>query len=334
MKIFYNNEKFKNNVTMGKKLISIVLPAYREEKNISLVYEEILKNFEKISEKYDFEIIFVNDGSPDNTWEEILKLCERDERVKGVNLSRNFGHQAALTAGLQETIWDIIISMDCDLQDPVSVAVEMVKKWEEWFEVVYARRKNRNDKFLKKQTAIFYYKFLSKISSTKIPRNVWDFRLVERKVLDAFLKLPEKDRYIRGIFAWLGFKTTFVDFDRPERIHWETWYTWKKMLRLAMDGILNFSMFPLRIGFLIGIFMIILSTIFFSYIFFDSVFNWVEYPLYKWLSVFVFGFMGLQFIFMWIMWEYIWRIYNESKWRPIYIISEKINFKNEKNINS
>jgi len=310
---------------MEKKLISVVIPAYREEKNIPLIYVELKTILKTIKEKYKYEIIFVNDWSYDNTWDEIEKLCVEDKNVKGINLSRNFGHQWALTAGLEYAIWDIIVSMDCDMQDPPVLIIDMIIEWEKWFDVVYARRKNRNDNFIKKYTAIAYYKFHAKISDTKIPRNVWDFRLVDKKVLKAFLKLSEKDRYVRGMFAWLGFKTTFVNFNRPERIHWETGYTWKKMIKLAMDWILNFSMFPLKIWMTVGVLMMLMSFLFFCYMFYDLTFNWVEYPLFKWLSVMWFGFMWMQFIFMWIMWEYIWRIYNETRDRPVYIIWDKLN---------
>jgi len=312
----------------NKQLISLVIPAYKEEKNIPLIYKEIQDTLVGIK-KYDFEIIFVNDGSSDSTWFEIEKLCISDKKVKGVNLSRNFGHQAALTAWLESANWDAIISMDCDMQDPVWVAAEMILEWENWFEVVYARRKNRNDNFLKKQTALIYYRLLSKISDTQIPRNVWDFRLIDKKVLKAFLSLKEKDRYIRGMFAWLGFKTTFVDFDRPERIHGETGYTWRKMIQLAMDGILNFSMFPLRIWFIIWVFMIFLSFIFICYMILGTIMQWsiIYYELYKWISVLWFWVLGLQFIFIWILWEYVGRVYNETRERPLYIISETRNIK-------
>lgn len=195
---------------------------------------------------------------------------------------------------------------------------------------MYARRKNRNDNFFKKRTAIWYYRLLSRISDTKIPRNVGDFRLIDKKVLEVFVKLPEQDRYIRGMFAWLGFKTTFVDFDRPERIHGETGYTWKKMWKLASDGVINFSTFPLKVGLILGILMMICAFCFFVYVTGDWMIRGTYYPLYKWLTIGMFGFMGLQFIFMWILGEYIGRIYNETRGRPLYIISEKINFKNEK----
>lgn len=309
------------------KNISLIIPAYREEKNISLIYWALKKILSSISDKYNYEIIFINDWSNDFTWNEILKIAKKEDKVKWINLSRNFWHQQALTAWYMKASWDLIISMDADMQDPPILILKMIKQWEEWFEVVYARKIKRHDKFLKKYTAIAYYKLLAKFSDTKIPRDVWDFRLIDRKVLKSFKKLKEKDRYIRWIFARLWFKTTFVDFDRPERINWETWYTWKKMIKLAMDWILNFSTFPLKIWAIIWFFIIILSTLFFLYISYDFFINWADYPLYKWINVVLLWFMWLLFIFMWILWEYIWRIYNETRERPLYIVSEKVNFK-------
>lgn len=310
----------------SKKKVSIIIPAYREWKNISLVYEALRKILSSISGKYTYEIIFINDGSKDTTWTEILEISTRDKKVKWINLSRNFWHQLALSAWYMEASGDIIISMDADMQDPPILILEMIKKWEAWFEVVYARRRGRYDKFVKKYTAILYYKILSRVSDTKIPRNVGDFRLIDKKVLTAFKWLKEKDRYIRGMFAWMWFKTTFVDFDRPERIIGETSYTWKKMIKLAMDGILNFSTFPLKLWAIIWFFLIILSTFFFLYVSYDFFINETDYPLYKWINIVLLWFVWLQFIFMWILGEYIGRIYNETRERPLYIISEKVNF--------
>lgn len=316
---------------MSKKLISIVIPAYNDEKTLHLICDE-LKNIltEKLSQ-YDYEIILINDWSPDDTWGTIQWLVKGDNKIRWICLSRNFWHQWALTAGLSNASWDIIISMDSDMQDPPSLIVEMIDKNENGFDVVYARRINRNDNFVKKYTAILYYKIHSKLSDTDIPRNVWDFRLISKKVLDVFLKLPEKDRYIRWMFAWIWFKTAFVDFDRPEWVRWESWYTWAKMIKLAMDWILNFSMSPLRIWFLIWVLMIGLSVIFFWYMLLWTMTSGdlYYYELYKWISVMWFWVMWLQFIFIWILWEYIWRIYNETRQRPVYIISDNININKE-----
>ena len=313
-------------MTAKKQLISLVIPAYKEEKNVPLIYSEIQNTLVSIK-KYDFEIIFVNDGSPDTTWLEIEKLCQKDENVKGINLSRNFGHQAALTAGYEVANGDAIISMDADMQHPVKIAKKMTSEWEKWFEVVYGRVTDRDVWFLKKHCSTLYYKFLSQISDANIPRNVWDFRLIDKKVLTAFLWLSEKDRYLRWMVAWLWFRYTFVDFQIPKRLHGSSSYTLKKMFKLAMDGILNFSMFPLRVGFLIGFWMISVSFLFFLYMFYDAFVLWTPYPLFKWLSVLGFGFMWLQFIFIWIVGEYVGRIYNETRDRPLYIVSDELNIK-------
>ena len=316
------------------KKISIVIPAYREEKNVPLITAELKRILKTISDKYNYEIIFINDWSPDHTWQVIQQELEKDKNIKWITLSRNFWHQAALTSGLSKATWDIIVSMDCDMQDPPALILDMIEKYEQGADVVYARRLGRNDNFLKKQTALLYYKLLAKMADTNIPRNVWDFRLVTKQVLDEFLKLQERDRYIRWMFAWLGYKVDYVDFVRPERIHWTTGYTWKKMIKLGLDWVLNFSMAPLKLWLYLWSIMIILSIIFFIYFIVDIIIQRVSsfdqlialYPLYKWLIVFMFGFMGLQFIFLWIIGEYIGRIYNETRARPNFVIKETQNF--------
>lgn len=309
---------------------SFVVPAYNEEKNIGILYDKLCNLMAEISQNW--ELIFVNDGSRDRTLDILKDLAKNDKRVKYIDLSRNFGHQAALTAGLDVCTGDAIISMDCDLQDPPEVVVKMIKKWKEGYAIVYARRQNRQDNFLKKYTAIWYYKLLDRFASVNIPRNVADFRLIDRKVLDKLSGMKEQSRYLRGMVAWLGFKYTFVDFDRPERLHGEAGYTWEKSIKLAMDGIMNFSMLPLKLGFLLGVFAIILGTGFLSYMIFDSVFYNTRYELIKWLTVVIFMAFGVQFILIWILGEYVGRIYEESKDRPVYIINEKGNF--DENIDS
>ena len=275
---------------------------------------------------YDWELIVVDDGSVDESWSTICKLAEMDRRVKALRLSRNFGHQLALTAGLEASTGDVIVSLDSDLQDPPEVITDMVKEWEKGYQIVYARRLRRNDRFFKKITAVIYYKVLSDLSDVFIPRNVGDFRLIDRMVLDALSSMREKARYIRGMVAWVGYKYTFVDFDRPERIHGDTGYTWRRMIRLAMDGILNFSMVPLRLSMILGFIMILLGIPMLIYFIGDMFINDVRYPLFKWISVVTFIFMGLLFILIWILGEYIGRIYDESRNRPLYLVSEKKNF--------
>ncbi|MBP7708288.1 glycosyltransferase family 2 protein [Candidatus Pacearchaeota archaeon] len=304
---------------MVKLDYSVVVPVYNEQGNILEIYKRLSKVFEKQS----WELIFINDCSKDKSLEILKKLSGRIKEVKYLSFSRNFGHQAALTAGMDHAQGRAIITLDCDLQDPPELILEMIQKWKDGNDVVYARRRNRKDNFLKKWTALGYYKLLDKFSEVKIPRNVGDFRLVDRKVLDQLKGMKEKARYLRGMVAWLGFKYDFVDFDRPERENGETGYTLTKMARLAMDGILNFSMLPLKLGLLIGMISILSGGIFLLYMIIDTLrIGLGEYPLYKWLSVGFLIMMGFLFILMWLLGEYVGRIYDETKDRPIYVIRE------------
>lgn len=320
--------------TSQQQLLSFIIPVYNEEKNISLIYEKIHQVMQEINTSHEkdrlipfkYEFIFVNDGSQDQSLFLLSKLSQEDKRVKYINFSRNFGHQAALTAGLQYAKGDAIVTLDCDLQDPPEIILEMVKKWQLGNDIVYARRRNRHDSFLKKYTAIVYYKLLNKFSDVKIPRNVGDFRLMDKKVAQIINNMPEKSRYLRGMVAWVGFQHDFVDFDRPERIYGKTGYTLSKMVRLAMDGLFNFSLLPLRVGLLLGTISIILGICFIIYMIGDMILHQTEYPLYKFLTVILFIFMGFSFIINWIMGEYIGRVYEEIKHRPLYIIENTVNF--------
>ncbi|MCP4668913.1 MAG: glycosyltransferase family 2 protein [Deltaproteobacteria bacterium] len=306
-----------------KKTISIVIPVYNEGKNIRAMYEALLRSLKNL--KYAYEIIFVNDGSRDNSLEILKRLAAEDRQVRVISFSRNFGHQVALTAGMKEAQGEACITMDCDFQDPPELIPEMIGKYEEGFHVVHARRTGRKDPFLKRITAKYYYKVLGAISNVSIPRNVGDFRLVDRKVVTVLNSLPERYRYLRGMVSWVGFKQTFVDFNRPNRMHGDTGYTWKKMFKLAADGILNFSFFPLKLGMYVGLLTMFFGFAFIVYMIGDAIVYSTVYPLYKWLIVVLFVFLGFLFILVWIMGEYIGRIYNEEKGRPLYIIDEKIN---------
>ena len=310
-------------------LFSFVIPVWNEEKNIPLVYDKLIEILPQINAEAEF--IFINDGSTDNSLAELDKLANYDKRVRYINFSRNFGHQAALTAGLQYSQGDAVVTLDCDLQDPPEVIVEMAKLWKnENYEIVYARRRNRHDNFFKKYTAILYYKLLEKFSDVRIPRNVGDFRLMDKKVVNIINKMPEKARYLRGMVAWVGYRYTFVDFDRPERLHGKTGYTLTKMVKLAMDGLFNFSLLPLRAGLVMGVLSIFLGIGFIIYMLVDIGINNVVYPLYKFLTVILFIFMGFSFITTWLLGEYIGRIYEEIKQRPLYIIQDMTNFEQTK----
>ncbi|MCK5849908.1 MAG: glycosyltransferase family 2 protein [Kiritimatiellae bacterium] len=305
--------------------VTVIVPVLNEEENVLSFHKAINDVFSQKLSSFDWELIFVDDGSTDCSSERVQELTNADSRVKVIRFSRNFGHQAALTAGMERAGGDVVITMDCDLQDPPELIPELIKKWEQGNKVVYARRTVRVEGFFKKVTASFYYWLLSRVSDVDIPRQVGDFRLMDRVVVRNLLTLDEHARYLRGMVAWLGFKHDFVDFERPERVSGETHYTLQKMVKLAMDGLLNFSFSPLKIGVWIGAASIFVSLGFMGYMLYDHFVNGVTYRLFKWLMVVLFGFMGSQFIILWILGEYIGRIYNDVRKRPLYVISEELN---------
>lgn len=313
-----------------KQKISIIVPIYNEEANLSLLYSTITDIMQQLSAKYDYELILINDGSHDNSWNIITLLAKNDPCIKAINFSRNFGHQMALTAGYDHAVGDAIITIDADLQDPPSLILDMIAAWEQGAAIVYARRANREDTFLKKITALLYYRFLDAVSDVKIPRNVGDYRLINKQVLQALHSCQEKARYLRGIVAWTGFKHTFIDFNRPNRHAGKTGYTWSKMIKLAFDGLTGFSLFPLKIAAFIGIFVIVTGCCMFGYISFDALIHGVNYPLFKWLVTTIYIFMGIQFILLWLIGEYIGRIHEQQKNRPLYIVNQMVNYNPQK----
>lgn len=313
-----------------KKLLSIVIPVFNEEKNIPVILKTLRQTLQPLLQNYDYEVIFINDGSRDNSLNILHQVALQNKNVKVISFSRNFGHQAALTAGMKYAQGNAVITMDCDLQDPPEVIIKMIKKWEKGNKIIYARRLKRSEGFFKKYTAIWYYKFLDQFSDVRIPRNVGDFRLIDRKVCQTIKKMPEKAKYLRGMVAWVGFKHAFVDFERPNRLFGITGYSLRKMMRLAMDGILNFSLLPLQLGFWLGMASIFSGMAMILYMIGDIIIYHTDYPLYKFLIVVLFILMGFLFMMIWILGEYIGRIYNEAKDRPLYVIEEKINLAKNK----
>lgn len=307
------------------KHVSIILPIFNEEANILAIYSALTDIMYSVAQLYTYEIIFVNDGSRDNSWLLIQKLAQQDAHIVALNFSRNFGHQMALTAGYTIAQGDAIITMDADMQDTPTLIIEMLQQWQHGSDIVYARRIDRKDNWLKRITAHWYYTFLDHIADVKIPRNVGDFRLIDKKVLDTLQQCNEKARYLRGMVAWTGFKHSFVDFQRPNRTHGITGYTWQKMIKLAFDGVTGFSIFPLKVAAYVGFFVIASGTCMFLYITLDALLHDVFYPLFKWLVTIIYIFMGIQFILLWFLGEYIGRIYEQQKNRPLYIVDEIIN---------
>lgn len=313
------------------KKISVVIPMYCEEEVADICYKRVVNNLKKLSDKYNYEIIFINDGSKDSTLEILKKIASNDDNVKIISFSRNFGHQAAVTAGIRNVTGDAIIIMDADLQDPPELFEGMIEKWEEGYEVVYGKRKTREgESIFKLLTARMFYNTLNKLSEIEIPKDTGDFRLVDRKVIDVIATLPEHNKFLRGLFSWVGFNQYAYEYNRVNRVAGKTKYPFKKMLKLATDGILSFSAKPLKIVGAIGIFSVIVSIIILIYSIVSYMFK-LNSLTPGWTSIMcTMTFIGgIILISLWMIGEYIARIYEESLGRPEYIIDELINFKGE-----
>ncbi|WP_076177273.1 glycosyltransferase family 2 protein [Clostridium botulinum] len=247
---------------INKIVYSIIVPLYNEE----LVIDESYRRLKAVmdSTKENYEIIFINDGSRDSTKEKADNICKKDEKIKLVNFSRNFGHQAAITAGMDVSRGRAIVVIDADLQDPPEVILKMIEKWKDGYEVIYGKRaKREGEGFFKKFTAGMFYRLLKNITNIDIPVDTGDFRLIDRKVCDTLTSLPEKNRYVRGLVSWVGYKQTAVEFVRQERFAGETKYPLKKMLKLAFDGITSFSYKPLTVASYVGGIIFSIGTIVF-----------------------------------------------------------------------
>lgn len=304
-----------------KKTVSYIFPIFNEGGNIQLLYTTIDKLLRK-NKSYNFELIFVNDGSKDDSLDQLIAIQKKDSRIVVINFSRNFGHQIAVTAGLDHATGDAVIIMDSDLQDPPMVSFELIKKWEEGFEVVYAQRRSRKDTFFKKLTAKWFYITLQKLAEIDIPRNTGDFRLMDRKVVNELNKFREHNRFLRGMVSYVGFKQTAVLFDRDERYAGETGYPLKKMLKFAADGIISFSSVPLK--FITNVGFIIAGASFLGILYAASMKvlspeTAVEGWTFIVISILFIG--GVQLMMLGVLGSYIGRIYTESQNRPLYFIS-------------
>ena len=302
-------------------MISVIIPIYNEEKNIPLLFERLKTALETTGQS--FELIYVNDGSKDQSILVIKNLVKDFSFVKYINFSRNFGHQIAVSAGLDLCKGTEVVIIDADGQDPPELIPLLYKKLEEGFEIVYAKRKSRKgESTLKLLTAKWFYKLLAKLTSIDIPMDTGDFRIIHRKVVDQINKMPEKQKFLRGQMAWVGFRQTFLEYDRDERMSGDTGYTFRKMFRLAMDGITSFSNFPLRVatisGFLCAFigFILIIYTLYSRYVLKDYEPGWSS------LMVTIIFIGGIQLIGIGIIGEYISRIYDNIRNRPLYIVDE------------
>jgi polyisoprenyl-phosphate glycosyltransferase len=299
--------------------LSIIVPVYNEEEVVELFLSEIMKTLNIVDKTY--EIIFINDGSKDNTMEKLINLKKIYSKIRIINLSRNFGKESALTAGLDAARGNAIIPIDVDLQDPPELIIDFVKKWEEGYDVVLAKRADRTlDTVSKRVTANIFYTFHNKIADVKIPNNVGDYRLFTRKVLTAIQKLPENQRFMKGIFAWVGFKTAMIEYKRDERKAGKTSFNGWKLWNFALEGITGFSTVLLRIWLYLGLFFASIAMIYGSWIIIKTLIFGIETPGYASTTTIVLFIGGIQLIGMGILGEYVGRLYMESKRRPIYII--------------
>lgn len=310
------------------KLISIVVPCYNEQEVFAESYRRLNETMQGLDKsRYDYELIFVNDGSKDNTLSMIQAAVATDSKVKGINFARNFGHQIAITAGLDNCKGDAAVVIDADLQDPPAIIHEMIAKWEEGFDVIYGKRKERaGESAFKLITAKYFYRFINRMSDVDIPLDTGDFRLMDRKALDQFLQMRETYRFVRGMVAWIGFKQTFVEYDRDSRFAGTTKYPLKKMIRLASDAILSFSNTPLKVATIVGFITSVLAFFGILYSLYMRLFtdNFVEGWTLLMISVLLIG--GIILLVLGIIGEYVGRIYGEIKQRPLYIIRDKIGF--------
>lgn len=306
-----------------KVIYSIIVPLYNEELVINESYRRLKEVMDSTKENY--EIVFVNDGSKDSTREIAEEICSKDENIKLINFSRNFGHQAAITAGMDLALGDAIIVIDADLQDPPEVMFKMIEKWKEGYDVVYGKRaKREGESFFKKFTAGAFYRVLKSMTSIDIPVDAGDFRLIDRKVCHALNSLPEKNRYVRGLVSWIGYKQTYVEFVRHERFAGDTKYPLKKMFKLAFDGITSFSYKPLiisgylgAVSFFAGIVLIIINFI-------KCISHGMDVVNFQFVISIDFIMFGIVLSCMGIIGQYIGRIFDESKGRPNYIIENII----------
>jgi glycosyltransferase involved in cell wall biosynthesis len=307
---------------MQHPLISVVAPVYNESDGIGEFYARVTKVMTSI-QAIGYEIIFVDDGSADDSYRKLRKIAEEDSHVQLARFSRNFGHQMAITAGIDLAQGDAVIVIDSDLQDPPEVMAEFISKWREGYDVAYGVRKSRaGESAFKLITARVFYRLMGSLSTIEIPMNVGDFRLMGRPVVDQLRQLREQDRYIRGLVSWIGFKQIGVHYERDARTAGETKFSLRKMLGFALDGMTSFSLIPLRLATWVGYATSALAFIYLINVFIERL---QGITVQGWASIMVAVLFigGIQLICLGIIGEYIGRIFNQSKQRPLYIIAER-----------
>jgi len=302
--------------------LSIIVPVYNESANLLHLHERLSAIIQQMS--VSSEIIFVNDGSSDNSLALLKKLSAADEKVKYISFSRNFGHQVAVSAGIDKSKGSAVVVIDADMQDPPELIPSLLKKFSEGFDVVYARRSRRKDKSIVKKAAYkLFYRILSRISSVPIPLDTGDFRIISRKVADVLKNMPEQQKFLRGQISWIGFKQSFIEYEREQRAGGEPGYTWKKLFHLALDGITSFSNIPLRLATIAGLVVSGISFLLILYALYSHWFLGQSTPKgWTSLMISILFIGGIQLLSIGIIGEYISRLIANVRQRPLYIIEE------------
>jgi len=308
-----------------RKKLSIVAPFYNEEGGVTTFFDRINHVYQSISGYYDLEVVCINDGSSDRTFAELLRARESNSYIRIIDFSRNFGKEAALTAGLDFATGDIVVPMDSDLQHPPEVVLEMIEKWEEGFEVVLAKRIDRDtDQPIQKFSARAFYKLSNYILHIELPPDVGDFRLMDRKVVESVKSLRETCRFMKGIFSWVGYRTTVIDYRPDSRNHGKSSFNTWKLWNFALDGITSFSTVPLRVWTYIGSAISLLAFLYGLFLIGKTFLLGIDIPGFASIMVVLLFTAGVQLIGIGVLGEYLGRIYTETKRRPKYIIREVI----------
>ena len=312
------------------KKISLIIPTYNEEESLPFLYEKLNEVMDQLNH-YDFEILFVNDGSKDRSLELIKSYREKDKRFCYLDFSRNFGQEIAMAAGLDYVTGDCAIFMDADLQDPPELIPEMVKYWEEGYDDVYAKRKTRTGEgFLKKYTSKMYYKVLQKMTNIEIQTDTGNYRLIDRRCINALRKMTESERCLKSMFSWIGYNKKEVLFDRPPRIAGKTKWNYIKLMDLAISGITSFTTSPLRISTYVAIPTFLALAIYFIYVIIKCFVTHTIIQAFQAIILLILFFSGIQILLFGIVGEYLGRIFNETKNRPLYFVNE---YNGEKELN-
>ncbi len=310
---------------MANELVSVIVPLYNEEQVIDEMYRQVRETMEKTGQNY--EVIMVNDGSRDRTCVKARAIAEKDNHFKLINFSRNFGHQIAITAGMDYSAGDAVVIIDADLQDPPEMIQTMIDKWHEGYDVVYAvREKRKGESLFKSFTAALFYRLLKKLANIDIPLDTGDFRLMSRRVVNALRASKEKHRFVRGMVCWVGYRHIGIPYVRNERFAGETKYPFRKMVRFAIDGITSFSFVPLQIASYFGLLVSAVSFIGILTVIAVKLFTDLALPGWSSQMVITLFLGGVQLTAIGIIGEYVGRIYDEVKQRPLYIVADETGF--------